>query len=123
MTKVWEEEWTFRTVEGHSGALCFPDGGEALVKYDPARYARGVGIQRGKLAAAAPELVRVLLAMYMAHDDCPSCRVPMSWTGPPKGCKPDCALDAALRKAGVREPRYCPHDVMIGVRCAQCEGG
>lgn len=52
-----------------------------------------------KLASAAPDMARVLLAVEwsLAPGGCPSCKNLM-----PYEHKPDCALDAALRKAGVR---------------------
>jgi len=74
---------------------------------------------RARLAAAAPEMVRVLLAIEWSGSDeegskCASCGereyAPpalydeagkyLSYT--PGSHSPDCALDAALRKAGVR---------------------
>lgn len=92
--KPWDEDW-------------FP--GDGVLHTDDVRIAVFEPIDRphdplserqharAKLASAAPALARALLAMeYDAHGGCcPSCR----GTGYHKGW---CALDAALRKAGVR---------------------
>ena len=60
--------------------------------------------ERAKLAACAPEMARMLLAVewqgYMPHmkstGSCPSCE------GDEPRHAPDCAFDALLRKTGVR---------------------
>ena len=52
-------------------------------------------IARARLATAAPDMARVLLAIEWHHGECISCFVM-------HGHAPDCALDAALRRAGVR---------------------
>lgn len=62
---------------------------------------------RARLASAAPEMARVLLAIEWSgggDGDCPSCRGDRYYgtNAHPAGHAPDCALDAALRKAGVR---------------------
>lgn len=62
-------------------------------------------IARAKLAAAAPDLVRVLLAVEWGDDQedgdyCPSCGLEKEYYGGRHS--EGCALDAALRKAGVR---------------------
>lgn len=59
-------------------------------------------LERMDLASAAPDMARVLLAIEWEQDTdaihyCPSCRSERH-----SGHRADCALDAALRKAGVR---------------------
>lgn len=62
-------------------------------------------LARARLAAAAPELARALLAVEAGSWKCHACS---GFThgdpglGKPKNHEPWCALDAALRKAGVR---------------------
>lgn len=99
--KPWEETWkahwdsdysvNLRTTEGRTVGTFGAGGPE--------------GVARAELAAAAPDMARVLLAVEWAGrssqggDDgmCPACD---RWKE--RGHMPDCALDAALRKAGVR---------------------
>ncbi len=65
-------------------------------------------IARARLASAAPEMARVLLALEwtgVAHEELPACIVCgylPDLPNPEDGHKPDCALVAALRKAGLR---------------------
>jgi len=58
-------------------------------------------LARQRLASAAPDMARVLLEIEYSPNDgiwfCPSCDCRVT-----DGHAPDCALDAALRKAGVR---------------------
>jgi hypothetical protein len=106
--KPWEERWA------HDGSadLRLVESGElttSLASFDEDHARPGGGLlahDRCELAAAAPDMARVLLAiewgghcMSYGHH-CPSCGAyPCDGE---KGHKPDCALDAALRKAGVR---------------------
>ena len=70
---------------------------------------------KDQLASAAPDMARVLLAVEWSgstptatgpHPTCPSCAGmqphPSRDAGPRGGHRKDCALDAALRKAGAR---------------------
>jgi hypothetical protein len=62
---------------------------------------------RARLASAAPDMVRVLLAVEWEGGDsfafCPSCGgLRDGLSGEPPGHRADRDLDAALRKAGVR---------------------
>lgn len=122
---IWDEEWTWFTplpkgikpnnrMRGHSGSVCFPEGGHMLVRYDPGNYGYVLGAQRGQLAAAAPAMARLLLSLEWAGDRgidlCPACGNGKSWLafddqdGEPKGGHaPDCRWLAVMRAAGVRE--------------------
>lgn len=114
MPKVWEEEW---------GWGCY---GELTVSTPDARFPTGkvyvpwarlenaglngkpgdVYEQRLDLASAAPDMARALLAIEWegragpagdVRGACPSCEAEL-----PDSHRPDCALDGALRRAGVR---------------------
>lgn len=84
--KPWEETWEDDVVEI-----------AAHVAYTP---------ERRRLASAAPDMARVLLALIDPErlDEegrragCPTCGVDTGF----ETCTADCALTAALRKAGVR---------------------
>jgi hypothetical protein len=75
-----------------------------------ARFDGGELIGRARLAAAAPDLARALLAVEWAAEHpavgahCPMCNgfPPGVAEASPGGHRAGCALDAALRKAGVR---------------------
>jgi len=119
---TWEETWT----TGHRGEqdVVTTADGEWVARFSPAP---GVDpdyeAARARLAAAAPDMARELLDVEwcgMANIDieydlpaCPSCNGidPSGSDSQIKkaeselftvGHKTDCALDAALRKAGVR---------------------
>lgn len=115
--KVWEETWF--AVEGgtHYGEKiegvfdCEEDERPWTISDDPKHEGwctdggyggYGLPYERARLAACAPELVRMLLELEWAGRDdvlgeiCPEC-----WGTKLKG-HDDCALDALLRKAGVR---------------------
>jgi hypothetical protein len=86
--KVWGESWH---VQG--AAVCDDEARPVLTT-----EWRGTGPLDNqdavaRLASAAPDLVRMLLAL--GQKPCPCCE---RWND----CDECCALDAALRKAGVR---------------------
>lgn len=90
--KSWEETWTAAGPHVESDA---PEAGEFLrstLEHEPSSEGRA------RLAAAAPDLVRALLVAEQWSGACVCCgklhRV--------HGHHATCALDAALRKAGVR---------------------
>lgn len=92
MSKPVEENWIWQDApdaSGHSGFIVFPDGANALIKYDPARHSQDVGRARGRIAAAAPEMGRLLLMLEWSDD------------GRLKRCPPYGMLMSALRKAGL----------------------
>ena len=126
---IVDETWEFvtpwpdcitpsRRVEGHSGSVRFPRGGGMHVKFDPANSSMLEGAERGRLAAAAPDMARVLLAIEWVdtsgeyQERCPSCQCRTEL--PPDGRvgalvklhpgehSASCELVAALRKAGLR---------------------
>lgn len=115
---IWDEEWTWSTplpkciepndrMQGHPGSVCFPEGGHMLVRYDPGNYGYVLGAQRGRLAATAPAMARLLLELEWAGHDpyaddhaCPSCEWPQGRT---KEHHPECTWLAVMRVAGVRE--------------------
>ena len=93
--KPWEQTW-----EAIGSDLTMPPGAE---------FFGGDGTEadeaNAKLAAAAPDMARALLAIEwrggVQGDSgmCPSCSVFAGFSH-----APNCALDAALRKAGVPRP-------------------
>jgi hypothetical protein len=101
--KVWEDEWkahveTYTDEEGHehNASWCVVDTDRAHVVADC------LSEDAARLVSAAPDMARVLLAVEWirgrdGEECCSSC----------DEIRPDhdeaCALDAALRKAGVRE--------------------
>ena len=99
--RFWETEtWSVIDPDDDGDDCCIADGkGNVLVE-------DGLDIADARIMAAAPDLVRALLAVEWVDNDtdatgrytqhCPSCDAYF-----PKHA-PDCALDAALRKAGVR---------------------
>lgn len=103
--KPWEETWAVHR-----------DSSRLVVKVADFPGAHGVAmaldashIERAKLAAAAPDMARVLLDVEWQHRErseyrrCPTCDGDETTEDEPRtGHRPDCALDAALRKAGVR---------------------
>lgn len=111
--KPWEETWGWQAAHSsmQSGWVTTPHGGSVGVFYKPGSSFEDAEA-RGRLAAAAPDMARVLLAIEWGVDRaeyggaCPSCDcfnpdgdAPLGYA---KGHEPACALDAALRKAGVR---------------------
>jgi hypothetical protein len=113
MTKSWEETW-------EAEKCC--DANECCATYlsdDGTEIGRFSGIDdkpfhtaRAKLAAAAPEMARLLLELqnvsYPAEtyniDGCPVCRGRVD-DGQHVHHEPDCRLVAVLRKAGVLEEK------------------
>ena len=108
MAGPWEEEWTWHDAtypnSGHSGYVAFP-AGRMAIQYDPANYSQSEGAARGRLAAAAPEMARMLLELeWISTYETIDCRI----CGGEKtagGHEPDCKLVAVLTKAGVL-PRH-----------------
>lgn len=106
--KAWEETWTL----SEEGIELPDDNGW------PGPTVRGPWTTSGQreLASAAPDMARVLLAIewgaevFLAIDfsvaGCPSCEGVEKPTAYPVehhvGHYPNCALNAALRKAGIR---------------------
>jgi hypothetical protein len=90
-TRLWEETWT---ADGPLLVVPRAEGGRMRSYID--------GTWRARLASAAPDLVRALLAVEWVGDafdnvKCPSC----GWFQE-DGHDQRCAIDVALRKAGVR---------------------
>ena len=84
-----------------------PDSMFAFLE-DAVEDGEGGDIARARLASAAPDMARVLLACEWAWCEgrewkvCPSCSNDEPNDSRRSGHASDCALDAALRKAGVR---------------------
>lgn len=95
--KPWEETWDITQYGGlgssegqpHRWIAGFVQSSGTAIKPTEEDLARA------RLAAAAPDLVRVLLRMKSDMGGC-------SWCGQWSACLDDCQVDAALRKAGVR---------------------
>lgn len=106
MTKPWEETWDVEPEIAPGWVLVKP-----IVALGPAPLQPLTG-DRLRLAAAAPDLVRALLAVERQGVNldgdaaCPACGGDArDSTDPPTHSvmhASDCLLDAALRKAGVR---------------------
>jgi hypothetical protein len=106
MSKPWEEQW--RQV-GSDVVTCEKPEWASRVFHEAevtrvhhARREPSVAHARARLAAAAPDLARALLAVEWGssergHNACPACAA----MGPGDHCD-GCQLDAALRKAGIR---------------------
>lgn len=107
--KVWEEEWG---ISGY-GELTRrePDAslpkGEVYVPWAESVRPTSTNLARVQLAHAAPDMARALLAVEWSGPDpfqaggggcCPAC----SAIGADGRHRSNCAIDAALRKAGVR---------------------
>lgn len=102
--KPWEETWSTHG----SDEVANERGTIASFGSEAGDY------ERTLLASAAPDMARVLIAIEWGatdegdNDVCPSCGFGAFVRPDPKlpkvraGHRPDCALDAALRKAGVR---------------------
>ena len=111
--KPHEEAWTWHQddpvvpcnerVQGHSGAVCFPKGRMAIC-FDPANYTRREGQARGRLAAHAPAMARLLLERVdnsdSGRDDA---HFYCGWCGRGGSHRDDCRLIAVLKAAGVVE--------------------
>lgn len=94
---VWKEVWSWKPLGGgHSGEVTFPKG-RMGVFFDPANYTKDEGAERGRLAAAAPEMAR-LLVQVNALADCYFCHADVQATG---FHEPDCRLVSVARKAGL----------------------
>lgn len=100
MMKPWEEEW--QSLEGGRYLEVVDGPSLAEINIGPMEP------ERFRLAAAAPDMARVLLAVEASgvrhQRQCPSCFRHNPGNPPPSDVEhaPNCALDAALRKAGVR---------------------
>jgi hypothetical protein len=95
--KPWEETWGFAATGCHDGSH----------RGDDLTYCVAFGhgdeeVARARLAAAAPDMARLLLALEVVGDDgpgfCPAC----GRLRPDEPHKDDCRWVAVLRKAGVR---------------------
>lgn len=112
--KPWEETWEYE----RAGSMRMPDGD---AHFGPlAGDVSEDNVARARLASAAPEMARVLLDTEWSGWDgengmaCPSCGAPAwvppirhdadgKYVGHTEGThRPDCPLDSALRKAGIR---------------------
>lgn len=92
--KVWEEEWAANWDVDY--AVTLERNG---ARFGTVSAGGPDGVLRARLAAAAPDMACVLLAVeWSSESACPICQA-YEYEGKHK---PDCALDAALRKAGVR---------------------
>lgn len=102
MTNVWEETWTSSgnepdIVDGNGVHGTFDSGtvDDSTGDMDDSNFEKDVA--RARLAACAPELARLVL--QLSAWGCPICeRTP----GEGEAHREDCALDALLRKAGIR---------------------
>lgn len=110
--KVWEETWEAdNSASSHSGVFIqFRNGvgGRVLAEtFNTPRFTGyaepGVMLDRAKLAAAAPEMARLLLeaqwASFGNYGSCSACPWCASENNPRH--EPDCELVAVLKKAGV----------------------
>lgn len=109
MAKPWEETWTVVEIPKPSGiAADWPT--EYQVESEHVPMLDMSDLAHATLQAAAPELVRALLAVEWGGEFrrvsnavgvmCPACHARPDQHG--KVHKPTCLIDAALRKAGVR---------------------
>lgn len=92
--KPWEESWNVSGIANVAAVRAAGDEEFLRTTADRDGLDDELAVARARLAAAAPDLVHVLLAI---EHDCPACNTLRMGTH-----KPDCPLDAALRKAGVR---------------------
>lgn len=103
---VWDETWSAREHTYYDGvtAVIVEMPGDAL-NFDTR------DIDRARLVSAAPDMARALIALEWSGYDrdqgkcCPSCEAlgpDAFWSRASEPHRADCALDAALRKAGVR---------------------
>lgn len=103
--KPWEETWRWNGL--HPLDVFGPDGGDLLFEGAVIRNDSD-GPERAKLAAAAPEMARLLLELewadprnHWSDDGANSNGCCVCGEYKKDGHKPDCALVAVLRKAGV----------------------
>lgn len=106
MTKPIDERWVAQA-DGYVGCDRSEEHGMPPGSYAPV-ICRMDDAGRAKLAAAAPEMARALLAIEWEGNiqdeaGCPECGALVRTTmRPGKVHLDDCSIDAALRKAGVR---------------------
>lgn len=105
--KPWEENWIEFEANAGFPAFAAKVSGQELRVFE-SLSGDDDDISRARLAAAAPDMARVLLEIEWDGEDsrCPDCGGlnPKFWPNraqPEDGHKKDCKLDAALRKAGV----------------------
>lgn len=100
--KPWEEAW--RALGG--GIVCgdmTPDSWSCAFWHPSGPIDERAA--RARLAAAAPDLARTLLSVEWGHygHETGELECPVCWAEKWEGHKPECALAAALVKAGVTE--------------------
>lgn len=101
--KPWEETWAYQAIRCR--IVVEEPGGNYFaimdLDHDAQHQPPAVADARGRLAAAAPEMARLLLKLEIVGDGgpgfCPACGV---WR-PDYPHKDDCEWVAVLRKAGV----------------------
>ena len=102
--KPWEETWTTDWASDYTVTILRGDS------YRVAQFNAGgpEGVARARLAAAAPDMARLLLKLewsdvdYDAATYCPSCWASYPWKPSDLGHRDDCEWLAVMRKAGVR---------------------
>lgn len=101
MTKVWEETW----VQTQSCCIRLATTVPTIAWFAAEGSRDGdLDCDRARLAAAAPEMARLLLQLEWTQGgvwDPAGCHVCLGGRDS-GGHKPDCAYDALMRKAGVR---------------------
>lgn len=104
--KVWEEEWEWSGPMPRRGSDI--TSGPRRLDHPFLESMSSEHDERVRLASAAPDLVRALLACEAKMADsgadvvhCPLCGTSQCYDGPGKH-EPGCPWDAALRKAGIR---------------------
>lgn len=95
--KPWEEDWREM---GHT-VTEGPEGGWSLLLSANRWEGEELAVARARLAAAAPDLVRALLAVEFATYDGAEIWCPWCSSHGVSSHNPDCLRQAALRKAGV----------------------
>ena len=108
MTEVIDQTWTIE--EGECGPeLCLGEDSGGFPIVNKGMWGEG----QMEMARAAPEMARLLLvAEAILRDDAG------------RELLAD-EIVTVLCAAGAlpSEPTYCPHGVMVGIRCAPCEDG
>jgi len=103
--ETWAIEEHDNPEDGCLLVICAPGGTQLALFSAEMAEDEDEDIARARLASAAPDMARVLLELVdwdMRGDGrCFYCGLGVPGEGPEKH-KPDCALDAALRKAGCR---------------------